>query len=271
MGILCCSSPRLRETERRLKLAGEGDSLRYGKLVGEGKVAEVFEYGPGRVLKLYRLGQPESDARREFAILDAVEAAGIAAPRALELEQFDGRWGVVMSRVEGRPFAEPMLADPAGAGPYFAALVQLQLGIHAASGSALAPLKVRLARKIGATELTDPVKRTLRDRLSRLPDGDRVLHGDFHPYNILGTLEDAVVVDWPDATCGPPAADVCRSWLLLQTVSAEIAEDYLATYLAASPLDRAAVFAWLPVLAAARLTENVPDEVPALIAMAEAG
>jgi Ser/Thr protein kinase RdoA (MazF antagonist) len=245
--------------------------LLHGKLVGEGKIAEVFEYGEGRVLKLYRAGQPESDARREFAVLDAVEAAGIAAPRAFDLVQVEGRWGVVMSTVEGRPFAELMLADPAGAGPYFAAMVRLQMGIHAASGQALAPLKVRLARKIAATDLSDPVKYRLRDKLSRLPGGDRVLHGDFHPYNILGTLQDAVVVDWLDATQGPPAADVCRSWLLLQTVSREVADAYLATYLAAGTLDRGAVLAWLPVLAAARLTENVPDEIPALMAMVEAG
>ncbi len=242
-----------------------------GKLVGEGKVAEVFEYGEGRVLKLYRAGQAESEARREFAILDSVEAAGIVAPRAFDLVQVEGRWGVVMSNVAGRPFAEPMLADPAGAGPYFAAMARLQVGIHAASGLALAPLKVRLARKIAATDLGEALKNRLRDKLSRLPGGDRVLHGDFHPFNILGPLDGAVVVDWLDATHGPPAADVCRSWLLLQTVSRDIAEAHLAAYLAASPLDRSAVFAWLPVLAAARLTENVPEEVPALMAMAEAG
>ena len=243
----------------------------HGKLVGEGKVAEVFEYGEGRVLKLYRAGQPDSDARRELAILDAVEAAGIAAPRAFDLVQVDGRWGVVMGKVVGLPFAEPMLADPTGAGPYFAAMVRLHLGIHAASGQALAPLKVRLARKIAATDLSDPVKHRLRDKLNRLPAGDRVLHGDFHPYNILGSLEGAVVVDWLDATQGPPAADVCRSWMLLQSVSRDVADAYLAAYLAAGTLDRAAVVAWLPVLAAARLTENVPDEVPALMAMVEAG
>jgi aminoglycoside phosphotransferase (APT) family kinase protein len=243
----------------------------YGALIGEGKVAEVFEYGEGRVLKLYRTGQSASDPRRELGILDVVEAAGVAAPRAFDLEQIDERWGLVMSHVAGRPFADAMLADPAAAGPYFAAMARLQVQIHSASGSALAPLKVRLARKIEASGLSDPVRRGLRDKLSKLPDGDRLLHGDFHPFNILGTPDSAMVVDWLDATCGPPAADVCRSWLLMQTVSREVAEAYLDAYFAASPLPRTAVFAWLPVLAAARIAENVPDEVDALIAMAEAG
>ena len=245
--------------------------MAYGALIGEGKVAEVFEYGEGRVLKLYRAGQPASDARRELAILDVVEAAGVDAPRAFDLEQIDERWGLVMSFIDGQPFAGSMLANPAAAGPYFAAMAQLQVKIHAAPGSALAPLKVRLVRKIDASGLSDPVRRRLRDRSSTLPTGDRLLHGDFHPYNILGSLEAATVVDWLDATCGPPAADVCRSWLLMQTVSREMADTYLAAYLAVSPLQRDEVFAWLPVLAAARLAENVPEETDTLIAMAEAG
>jgi aminoglycoside phosphotransferase (APT) family kinase protein len=244
----------------------------YGKLIGEGKVAEVFEYGDGRVLKLYRAGEPQSQAAREAEVLTAIAGAGVRGPRAYAVEEIDGRWGVVMDRIEGRPFAEPMLADMAGAGPYFAAMAQLQVGLHAAAAAGLTPLKQRLDGKLcRAPGLSDPVRRRLRDRLAALPDGDRVLHGDFHPYNILGGLEDAVIVDWLDATCGAPAADVCRSWLLMQVVSRELAETYLAAYFAAGQMTREQVFAWLPVLAAARLTENVPEEAAALIGMAEAG
>lgn len=244
----------------------------YGKLIGEGKVAEVFEYGDGRVLKLYRAGEPQSQAAREAEVLTAIAEAGVRAPRAYGVEEIDGRWGVVMDRIEGRPFAEPMLADMAGAWPYFAAMAQLQVQLHAAAGVGLMPLKQRLDGKLGrAPGLGDPVKRQLRERLGVLPDGDRVLHGDFHPYNILGGLADAVIVDWLDATSGPPAADVCRSWLLMQVVSRELAEAYLAVYLAVGQVTREQVFAWLPVLAGARLTENVPEEAEALIGMAEAG
>jgi Ser/Thr protein kinase RdoA (MazF antagonist) len=244
----------------------------YGALIGEGKVAEVFEYGEGRVLKLYRASQPKSDAIREAEVLGVVARAGVRAPRAYEVLELDGRWGVVMDRVGGRPFAEAMLADQAAAAPYFGAMARLQARVHAASGVGLMPLTTRLDGMIErAPGMGDSVRRRLRDRLQSLQDGDRVLHGDFHPYNILGTLEDAVIVDWLDATAGPPAADVCRNWLLMQTVSLEMADASLAAYLAIAPIERAVVFDWLPVLAAARLAENVPNETDALMAMAEAG
>jgi len=244
----------------------------YGALIGEGKVAEVFEFSEGRVLKLYRAGQPKSDAVREVEVLGVVARGGVRAPRAYGVEAFDGRWGVVMDRIGGRPFAEVMLTNPAGAGPCFAAMARLQAGLHSASGLGLTPLKARLGEKLRrAPGLSDPVKLRLCDRLASLPDGDRVLHGDFHPYNILGTLDDAVIVDWLDATSGPPAADICRSWLLLQTASPDMAEASLAACLALGQVTRDEVFAWLPVNAAARLCENVPEEADALRAMAETG
>lgn len=246
--------------------------MAYGAVIGEGKIAEVFEYGEGRVLKLYRAGEPKAALLREAEVLGIVARGHVRAPRAYEVLEVNGRWGVVMDRVAGRTFGEAMLANPAAAGPYFSALAELQVRLHAANGEGLMRLKTRLNDKLARTPgLADPVSLRLRDRLAALPDGDRVLHGDFHPFNVLGTVEDAVIVDWPDATAGPPEADVCRSWLLMQTVSPDLAEAYLAAYFSISTISRPEVFAWLPILAAARLTENVPEEAAALMAMAEAG
>ena len=65
----------------------------------------------------------------------------------------------------------------------------------------------------------------LKDRAK--PDGDRLCHGDFHPMNILGDVSQPVIIDWPDARRGDPAADVCRSYLLMRSHAAEIAAIYL--------------------------------------------
>ena len=51
----------------------------------------------------------------------------------------------------------------------------------------------------------------LLEAIAEMPDGDRLCHGDFHPLNILGDTADPLIIDWPDARRGEPAADVCRS------------------------------------------------------------
>jgi aminoglycoside phosphotransferase (APT) family kinase protein len=78
------------------------------------------------------------------------------------------------------------------------------------------------------------------------------------------------VLDWVDAALGDPAADVCRSSVLIRSVSAELAEAYVEAYVAMTDMDRARIEAWLPIVAGARLAEGVPHEAEALLALAAA-
>jgi hypothetical protein len=78
--------------------------------------------------------------------------------------------------------------------------------------------------------------------------------------NILGDVSQPVIIDWPDARRGDPAADVCRSYLLMKLHAAEIAASYLDAYCATSDIARPTVLRWLPYVAAARFAEDVPGE-----------
>ena len=245
-------------------------ALDLGKLLGSGKEAEAFECGE-HVVKLYRAGTPKSSAFREAANLAAAERQGLAAPAVMEVRQFDGRWGIVMGRAQGRPFAEAM-RDPAGAAAHLAAMAELHAGMHSRAGSGLAGLKQRLSANIAATPLlSEPRKRQLLDGLSAMPAGDRFCHGDFHPWNVLGEPRAAMVVDWLDACSGPPEADVCRSYVLMRHPAPDLAAAYVDVYAAHAGIDREAIVAWLPFVAAARLAEGVPQEVEALLHAVEAG
>jgi hypothetical protein len=81
---------------------------------------------------------------------------------------------------------------------------------------------------------------------------------------VLGTPEKAVVVDWLDACQGSPAADVCRSHLLIGATRPDLARDHVETYAAITGCPQEAIFAWRPFVAAARLAEGVPSEAEAL-------
>ena len=241
-----------------------------GPLLGEGKVAEAFAYGDD-VLKLYRAGRSKDAAFFEASVLSALEPFQLPAPRVLRVDRFDGRWGLVMTRAGGRPFAEAMLAQPEQLATHLDTMVVLQRQIHACAVPAFASLKLRLeARIIRAPGLREVVRRRLLDRLAALPDGGRLCHGDFHPFNVMGGPESASVVDWLDATRGEPAADVCRSYLLMRHHSEPLAADYVGRYATAAGMGTDEVFAWLAVMAAARLDEDVPEEAEVLIALAEA-
>jgi aminoglycoside phosphotransferase (APT) family kinase protein len=78
--------------------------------------------------------------------------------------------------------------------------------------------------------------------------------------NVLGATAQPIVIDWPGAARGDPAADVCRSRLLLKLHGGDLADPYLETYCRAGGVPRETVLGWLPYIAAARLAEHVEGE-----------
>jgi aminoglycoside phosphotransferase (APT) family kinase protein len=237
-------------------------------LIAAGNEAELFAWEPGTVLKLSRRPGDPAQAQREAAILTALAPLGLA-PRLEEIVEVKGRWGIVMERID-RPVLASALAEPGQVPDVLAVMVELHRRLHAvAAPAALPELKQRLASRIEqAGRLDAALRRRLLAGLDDMPDGDRLCHGDFHPLNILGLDRTARVIDWLDAARGDPAADLCRTQVLVMAHDAGLADAYVAAYLREAGLDRRAVEAWRPYVAAARLAENVPAEFDRLAELA---
>jgi Ser/Thr protein kinase RdoA (MazF antagonist) len=239
-----------------------------GRLLAAGNVAEVFEWG-SRVIKLYRSAAAKPTVFREAGNQAAVEALGLPVPAIRSVQQIGGRWGIVFDRVRGVSFAERMREDPTALPRYLEILARLQASIHAHQAHEFRSLKVRLATNIArARRLDEPRKQILLGRLAEMPEGDRLCHGDFHPINVLGEVSQPLVIDWPDACRGDPAADVCRSYLLLRLHAQEIADPYLAAYCRIADVMQGKILDWLPCVAAARLAEDAPDDLERLLELA---
>jgi streptomycin 6-kinase len=58
----------------------------------------------------------------------------------------------------------------------------------------------------------------LHARLHGIPlEGERLLHLDFHPDNVLLSARGPVVIDWANARAGDPALDVAMTWVICAT------------------------------------------------------
>jgi tRNA A-37 threonylcarbamoyl transferase component Bud32 len=241
-----------------------------GRLLAAGNVAEVLEWG-SRVVKLYRSSARKPTVFREAAIHAAVEAMALPVPAVWGVLEVGGRWGIVFDRVKERSFAERMKEDPSLIPECLQALARLHARIHGQLARQFGSLKSKLATNIAATGLLDePRKQILLGRLAGMPEGDRLCHGDFHPINVLSQNSLPMVIDWPDACCGDPAADVCRSYLLLKLHAGDIAEPYLDAYCGITSTPSAKILDWLPYVAAARLAEDVPDDWARLLELVHA-
>lgn len=190
-------------------------------IIGKGFTSDVYEWEPGRVLKLFHAGAAAGRIEREFLATRAVHALGLPAPAAYELVEVDGRYGIVLERVEGVSLYAQVQARP---WMLFAAVRRLaELHVRISSSPAPAGLPSQrdwIAGKIDAcAAATDSEKRRARERLNALPDGDALCHGDFHPANVFETARGPVVIDWETATCGHPAGDAACTCLLIRHAS----------------------------------------------------
>jgi len=157
------------------------------RLIAKGRDADIFDAGPGRVLRRSRV--PGRSQAREARVMEHVRSYGYPVPAVFEVSD-DGQ-DLVMERVDG-----PTMLDDLGDHPW-------RLRRHART---LADLHTRL----GAIPAPD-----------WLPEGpvpgDRVVHLDLHPLNVLVTASGPVVIDWTNARAGTPGSDVALTWLLTAT------------------------------------------------------
>ena len=77
-----------------------------------------------------------------------------------------------------------------------------------------------------------------------------------------------MIVDWLDACCGNPLADVCRTYVLFHHAMPDRAMDYVEAYASVTGSEVSSILAWLPAIAAARLMEGVANENDELLRLA---
>jgi len=279
LAVSCGDDGRMVETGRQMRK------------IAEGREAEVFAWDDGRVLKLYRNDGYAPNAQYEAAGLRAARSAGGIVPEPGDEVRVQDRPGLLMERVEG----EDLLAL-LGKKPWLMFRAGTVLGeTHARLHEAVAPpelrsLHERLIRSIerGASEAPEyaHLAAFALDVLQSLPEGDRLLHGDFHPGQVLMTARGPVVIDWPNATRGDPHADVARTLLMLDIASVPpgtplavrrlqgigrgiVRARYIAAYRKARPLDEELLARWRIPVAAQRLTDGIEDERETLLRMLE--
>ena len=163
-----------------------------GPLLASGRDSDIFEYGGGLVLRRARNGR---SMEAEAQTMEYARSHGYPVPAVSELST-DGT-DLVMERLEG-----PVMLT---------ALTRRPWSIRS-SGALLADLHRRLHQI--------PAPPWVPDAPSG--HGDRLVHLDLHPLNVILTSRGPVVIDWPRAARGDGSTDVALTWLLLAAGGAPV-------------------------------------------------
>ncbi|MCL2461259.1 MAG: aminoglycoside phosphotransferase family protein [Defluviitaleaceae bacterium] len=230
------------------------------ELIGEGATTKVYRDG-GRAIKLYANPPPneaENEAERQRFAYDA----GLPVPAVYGVRKIgENAVALEMEYIDGQPLLRPGMGKDERNGA-IRELVKLQRTVQAVHAAGQPSQKDRMAWKISrAPQLDERVKSNLLALLDRLDDGSECLcHGDFHPLNVLFDGTKHWIIDWVDAAAGNPLADACRTYTIFKQHMSRSAGVYLRLYCKEAKARPKDVLAWLPVVAAARLAENLDEK-----------
>jgi Ser/Thr protein kinase RdoA (MazF antagonist) len=199
-----------------------------GEKIGEGAFADVHAWAPGQVLKLFKAGVRQRTSSHEARMIRAVFTAGIPAPEVHGEVTLEGRFGIVLTRLDG-----PTLLHLSRTGAMTPQQVGTILATLAVTVHKTPPppqvLSLRewmdhsLRRSSGM--LPEPVAAGVLTLIERLPLGEGLCHCDLHPGNVIMTADGPRLVDWISTVRAPAALDLGVCHIQLSELVPELVDD----------------------------------------------
>lgn len=228
--------------------------------IGTGMQANVYLYN-NSAIKVFRQGYDKASVFFEAMINSMIESVGVPMAKVHEVLNIDNKLAIKMDYIKGESLHKCLLSDIGNINNYVDIMVDLQLKVHSKEIWLPLSFKDKLKdRIIRVMSIDESKKSRLLNMIGKLPEGNALCHGDFHGYNIIKQGTEYYIIDWVDASKGCADADVCRTYLLCIFYFPEIVELYLESYCVKACRQKEDVLKWLPVIAAARLSDNNEGE-----------
>jgi len=247
-----------------------GGHMKYGKLVGEGNTAMVYEWEKGKVLKLFNSGYPFESIEKEFNNAKLIENMNFGKAKAESIVSCDNQVGIIYNKVKGESLLD-WLVKTQNVEACASYMAELHQSILCNNVDDAPSYKDFLKSNIETIPLDDSKKRTeILALLDKLPDDDTLCHGDFHPGNILISQGQLAIIDFMNVCRGSYLYDVARTVFLVEYTPVPMEADnrdsilYLKRtlselYLEEMNVTKEMIRDYLDVIIEARLGE-CPDE-----------
>ncbi len=170
-----------------------------GALLAAGRDADIFEYGPGLVLRRSRNRHPLA---HEAQIMEYLTGHGYPVPRIFEISE-DG-CEMVMDRIQGPSMGDLLAKRPWTLRRQAHVLAELHRQLH----------------EVPAPNFLPPAP---------MGHGTQIVHLDLHPLNVILGPKGPVVIDWTNVARGDPALDIALVWVLV--LAAEVPKNLLVAKL----------------------------------------
>lgn len=184
-----------------------------------GRSADVFRWEDGKLLKLFLPHVDPKFCQSEIQNLKETFEKKVSDVQPFEVVKIEGRDGIIIKELTGRTLLSLVNDDENKIPKVCELMAQLHLDIHNKKTQKMRSYKDVVCMTLSSETLnflTDEQKYNIIQYIESLPDGDSVLHLDFHPDNIIFNGDNHTsAIDWATAAKGNRTADVATTVFLL--------------------------------------------------------
>lgn len=186
------------------------------KLIGEGNTAKIYEYESGKILKLYSKNYDLSTITFELNNSVLFNQKFADSPKCYGIKLIEDCYGIIYDYVTGKTMLETFKLDDETLLDRFTELQKKYLKETIDKGCYYKDWLKLISRG------------NFIDLIDRLPDGNNLCHGDFHPGNVMITDDNKlIIIDFMNVCRAPFLYDIARTYFLFSTVNIEAANKYL--------------------------------------------
>ena len=184
------------------------------KIIGQGGNGTVYRLDDERIVKVYRSEHSLEYIEREQQYAKAAFVSGIPSVIAFDVVKAGDNYGVVFEAMNSDSLGHALSTEPEKRDEYLMKYVQLAKTLHTTpiTDDTIETLKSLLYQRLDDEFMRENLKPeeidTLRDIIDSMKDVDTLVHGDFHPGNIMLQDGELMLIDMGEVTRGVPIYDV---------------------------------------------------------------
>lgn len=181
------------------------------ELIGRGTNGEVYRMDRENIIKVFQKSAPPEDIDRERRLAQQALIIGIPTAISYTVVKADDRYGIVFELVDADSLSTTLKEKPDEYDSYVQKYIDLYKKIHSIKGDKeqFANIKdiyhdaIDYCKSYYSEEEIDKI----RELVDSVPETGTLIHGDYHPNNIMVQDGELILIDMGDMTIGHPIFD----------------------------------------------------------------
>lgn len=179
------------------------------KLIAKGNSAEIYKQNENKICKLFYKNYPKQLVEHEFNNAKIIYQLGINTPFPYDIVFIEERYGIIYEKLNGTTLLSKINTENTNVDFWIEKFVNFHKDFLKYQSDVLINYKDFL--KLFASESVDLIK-----KIDNLQDVNFVLHGDFHPENVIvDNKSNLFLIDMMNVCKGPLLYDIARTYFLL--------------------------------------------------------